>query len=98
MYCKKCGSKLDETGYCPICQRYDDENVYASKMSGACIAGFVVSLCGMLIAAIPCGIIGLLISVKGMDDVKKRKCKGDGLAIAGAIVSIVDIILGLIAL
>lgn len=107
MYCKKCGTELDETNYCSKCNEYhrdnnesdnelinETENI-SQTMSGLSIAGFVVSLVGLLIAAIPCGIAGSILSFLGLNDVQKRERKGYGFAITGVIVSIVDIVLGL---
>ena len=68
----------------------------AKKYSGKCISGFVMSLVGMLVVAIPCGIIGLVFSSLGMKEVETTAQKGKGLAIAGLVVSILDIVFGIV--
>ena len=65
------------------------------KYSGKAIAGFVLSLVGLLIAAIPCGILGLVFSSISFKETESEK-KGKGLAIAGLVISIVDIVAGIL--
>jgi len=109
MYCEKCGVLLDENNVCPNCNTQtletesdkletanDSEKATAKKYSGKSITGFVLSLVGILVAAIPCGIIGLVFSALGMKDAEINEYKGKGLAISGLIISIIDIVLGLI--
>ena len=111
MYCKKCGTMLDENNVCPNCltqvtegeapkQETLENNAppAVNKYSGKSIAGFVVSLVGILVAAIPCGIVGVTLSALGMKEIDTYSYKGKGLAISGLVISIVDIVLGLIYL
>ena len=70
------------------------ENV-EKKFSGKGIAGFVLSLVGILIAAIPCGVLGLIFSALGFNDTETKKLRGKGLYISGLVVSIVDIVIGI---
>ena len=65
------------------------------KYSGKAIAGFVLSLVGLLIAAIPCGILGLVFSSISFKETESEK-KGKGLAIAGFVISIVNIVVGIL--
>lgn len=73
----------------------DGESTVAAKYSGKSIAGFVLSLVGILVAAIPCGIIGLVFSALGMRDVDALAYRGKGLAISGLVISIIDIVVGI---
>ena len=74
------------------------EVVVQKKFSGKAIASFVVSLAGIFIAAIICGIIGLILSRTAMQEIKtKGNLKGQGLAIAGMIISIIDIVIMIIS-
>lgn len=111
MYCKKCGTMLNENNVCPNCvtQGTDDETSKqemlennappsVNKYSGKSIAGFVASLVGILVAALPCGIVGVTFSALGMKEIDTYSYKGKGLAISGLVISIVDIVLGLIFL
>ena len=111
MYCEKCGVLLNENNICPNCNTQtaeteadkavttdNNEQTTAKKYSGKSITGFVLSLVGILIAAIPCGIIGLVFSALGMKDTETPQYKGKGLAISGLVISIIDIVLGIIAI
>ena len=66
------------------------------KFSGMAITGFVLSLVGILVLAIPCGIIGLVFSSVAMKDTLALVRRGRGMAIAGLVISIVDIVLGIV--
>ena len=72
------------------------ESSKKSKFSGKCIVGFVLSLIGIIVAAIPCGIIGVIFASLGLKEVDMEDCKGKGLAISGMIISIIDIVVGAI--
>lgn len=115
MFCQKCGTQLDENNVCPNCgtkasgsiyskplQKDNYSNPYADVYSGKSIAGFVVSLIGLLLFPIPCGILGLIFSGLGMRETDKYYSydarKGRGLAIAGIVISIIDIVFGIINL
>lgn len=57
------------------------------------VAGFVLSLIGLLIFPVVFGVLGLIFSILGM---KQRRKKG--LAIAGLVISIIDCAWFLLAL
>ena len=108
MYCKNCGTELDEHNVCPNCPAPEAENNQIlldsntdgvrseeKKYSGKCIAGFVLSLVGFIVFAIPCGVLGLVFSSLGMKEADTNALKGKGLAISGLVVSILDIVFGL---
>lgn len=108
MYCKNCGTELDENNVCPNCPVQEEENNQIlldsnaggikpeqKKYSGNCIAGFVLSLVGFIVFAIPCGVLGLVFSCLGMKEADANSRKGKGLAISGLVVSILDIVFGL---
>ncbi len=62
------------------------------KFSGFAIAGFVVSLVGLFIFAIVGGVIGVIMSAFALKETKQNIKRGRGLAIAGLVISIIDII------
>lgn len=62
------------------------------KFSGMGIAGFVVSLVGLFFAAIVCGTIGIILSSAAFGETKQGAKRGRGLAIAGLVVGIIDVI------
>lgn len=109
--CLTCGSTLDVNGICPKCSNYYDGYRYngpnvnyqspkneAVKYSGLSIAGFVVSLVGLIIFALPCGIVSIILSSLGLKEVNEKKLKGSGLAISGLVVGIVDAFFGLLSI
>ena len=111
MFCKNCGTELIEgSNTCQNCgtpienvssspeEHTQDTNEPAPKFSGKAIAGFVLSLVGIIVAAIPCGIIGLVFSSLGMKEVQLPQYKGNGMVIAGMVISIIDIVIGIIYL
>lgn len=109
MFCTNCGTQLVEgSKVCHNCgMRVEEDTAQTkeyiqfdnvTKFSAMAIVGFVLSLVGILVAAIPCGIIGLVFSSLGMRDAQVRRYRGNGLAIAGLVVSIIDIIFGIIYL
>lgn len=99
MYCKKCGAQIDDNAYvCVHCgalvKEQSQEAAYAQsgaaqqskKTNGMAIAGFV---CSFLFA-----LLGLIFSIIGMKQCEERGEEGYGLAKAGKIISIVNIVLG----
>ena len=109
MFCANCGTQLVEgSKVCHNCgTRVEQDSAPANeyirfdnvtKFSAMAIVGFVISLVGILIAAVPCGIIGLVFSSLGIRDAQVRRYRGNGLAISGLVISIIDIIIGIIYL
>ena len=66
------------------------------KRSGKAIAGFVLSIVGIFIAAFPCGVLGVVFSSMGLKDIFAGKYKAKGLAISGLVISVIDIAYGLL--
>ncbi len=64
------------------------------KLSIKALVGFIVSLSGLLVLTIPCGIVGLVFSILGMKEIKSSDKTGKGFAMTGLIVSIIDIAIG----
>ena len=61
------------------------------EKKGLSIASMVLGLVGIVIAALPCGILAIIFSVLG------KKKGGKGFATAGLILGIIDVVFGLIA-
>ncbi len=108
MICKHCGAEIAETEkVCPMCNSEVEtvsekregtvvtENEPAPKLSIKALVGFIVSLAGVLVLAIPCGVVGLVFSALGIKEMNTLSKVGRGFVISGLIVSIVDIILGI---
>jgi uncharacterized BrkB/YihY/UPF0761 family membrane protein len=64
------------------------------KTPGSAIAGFVFGVLGIFVAAVPLGLLGLIFS--GIAMAKSSTEYKKGLAIAGFIISLIVLILGLI--
>src|SRR5215470_2070559 len=87
-FCASCGNRL---GVLPPSQFAGPPTVpvfVQTRTSGMAIAGFVLSL-------VACGILGLIFSVIGHNECKRSNglVTGQGLALAGIIISIVRIVL-----
>lgn len=110
MTCKKCGTQLEENSTvctnCGVeiseaenqCTESEEKNDSPAKYSAKGIAGFVLSLVGIIVAAIPCGIIGVIFSSLALKEVELPQYKGKGFVISGLVVSIIDIVLGIVQL
>ncbi len=106
MFCKVCGCEMpDDANVCPRCGSAVENSEFvateqpaapAAKFSVKAIVGFAVSLVGIIISAIPCGIVGIIFSILGMKEINTGEKRGKGFAIAGLVVSILDIVFGVI--
>lgn len=97
MFCKNCGKEINDNAViCPYCGVATGKNMPAasgserstgSSTNGFAIAGFVLSF------FIP--LLGLIFSIVGLR--KADECgSGRGLAIAGIVISILDMVLAII--
>ena len=108
-FCRKCGARVPEDGVAEEASApadgvaeeasapsYRPEPVYDRRpFSGKAIAGFVVSLVGVVtyvllsslwVIWLPCSIVGLLLSMYATKDTAKLY-RGKGLAIAGLVMA-----------
>lgn len=67
-----------------------------SKFSGLAIASFVVSLVGIFLFALPCGVIATSLSASSFKQINTYGNRGKALAISGLIIGIVDIVFGIV--
>ena len=104
MYCPNCGFKNEEgSTYCGNCGTnmnvkttivYPNENATTNndKYNGMAIAGFVLSIVNIWFGAIfVVGVIGLILSVMGNNQIKQNGGKGKGLAVAGIVINIITL-------
>ena len=94
--CEACGTFLPPQGqpafYPPQQQPYYPPQQFVQKRtSGMAIAGFVCSL-------VTCGVLGLIFSIIGYNECKRSngQIEGQGLALAGIIISIISLAIVLI--
>ena len=90
-FCSKCGSNGGETN--PIQNSNPVENVNAGevKTCGQAIASLVLSLVGLIIFGLICGIMAISMSTVALNRIKANpNLKGRGLAIAGLVIGIID--------
>jgi lipopolysaccharide export LptBFGC system permease protein LptF len=66
------------------------------KKNGLSMAGFIVSLAGMLFLPLVSGIVGLVLSVIGLRNSKREGLGTDGFAIAGIIIGVINILYGIL--
>lgn len=72
------------------------QDVGAKKQNVMGLLSFIFSLVGLIIAAIPCGIVALITGIIGIAKFNPAKEKGKGLAIAGIVIGAIDIVAGII--
>ncbi|MDE7452924.1 MAG: zinc-ribbon domain-containing protein [Clostridia bacterium] len=107
MFCRNCGKEIpDKAVYCVHCGAVTDNpsafNAQPAapdkKTNGFAIAGFVLSLVGLVLGyytydVVP--LLGLIFSIIGL--VKSKTCgSGRGLSIAGLVISIVSTVLAIV--
>lgn len=102
-FCSSCGAQIEKENTSEVVTETNNQlqtnqptpNTQSTvkKFSGAAIAGFVLSLVGIIVAGIPCGVLGIIFSAAGMSETKNQEKRGKGLAIAGLVISIIDIVL-----
>lgn len=90
MFCKNCGSQIDDNAVvCPHCG-VQVANIKDKKTNTMSIVGFVLSF------LIP--IAGLICSIIARKKCREEGLGGDGLALAGIIISAVSMALSLLAI
>ncbi len=102
-FCEKCGAPMEaaEENTATWGTETNENTFYAqpaapvvAKFSGKAIAAFVLSLVGILYAGIICGTLGIVFSALALNDFRKDiPLKGKGLAIAGLVISIIDVVI-----
>ncbi len=93
--CLKCG-KLVNGESAPASTTITSDNAVATKTNSLAVAGFIVSLCSLIInfGGIV-GAVGTILSSIGLAKLKKNNEKGFGLALTGIIVGAFSIIYGI---
>lgn len=86
--CNNCGHEETRKGkFCPNCGMPYQIVKEQKEMNTMCIVGFVLSFF--------CNFIGLILSIIGLSDAKKKNQSGEGFAIAGIIISSFSLLFGL---
>ena len=68
------------------------------KNNTPALISFILSLVGLLVAGLPCGIAAVITGIIGIVKFNPETEKGKGLAIAGLIVGILDVIFVVMAM
>lgn len=81
----------------PLGNVQQEGTLTVKQTEGLGLAGMIVSLAGLLVLPIPCGIVGIVLSAISLGRFKKNpdKYKGKGFAIAGLAVGVVVLVLGI---
>ena len=108
MFCTNCGKELaDNTNFCSNCGAQvvkknttpDNKAVTTEpkkKFSGISLAGFIVSLASIATLNFIAGIVGLILSRKGKEEIEREDLDGIKFANAGTTLGKVGIIVGAI--
>ena len=94
-FCPKCGAKIEE-----IIENNDQTNenkrddvTGETKTNPAAVASLVCSLVGLIIAGLPLGIVAICLSVAAKKHIKVfPNEKGSGMATAGLVIGIIDVV------
>lgn len=92
-FCNKCGTDSEANNVAQSNQNVNTVNQGESKTNGQAIASFVVSLVGLIIFGLWCGLISLGLGITALKHIKAfPNEKGKGLAIAGIVIGSLDVI------
>ncbi len=104
MFCPNCGSAVNQNNIQNQANNQQKQNNYnqpnynngaqmgMQKTNGLAVAGFVCSLVGLFVFPLILGILSVCFSVAGKRRIEAFNEKGKGLATAGLIIGIIDII------
>ena len=100
MYCQNCGRDLNENNVCPNCNAKTNlDNLVVNPYSpGKAAIGFIFSLIGLLSFTIPLGILGLIFSSLAIKEARNNMHKVSAFAICGLVISILDVLSGLVSI
>lgn len=94
-FCGACGLNLgaQQASGATAAEPIINQPTATSTYSGKAIAGFVLSLVGLFCAGLIMGILGIVFSRKGMRECDENpSLMGRGLAVAGLVISILDLV------
>lgn len=92
-FCNKCGVDSENNNVAENNQNVETANQGKSKTNGQAIAAFVVSLVGLFIFGVYCGLISLGLGITALKHIKAfPNEKGKGLAIVGIVIGAIDVI------
>ena len=103
MYCKKCGQQMDDSAkQCPKCGVVTDNFWNASKSGAGRSPAYThqeekntVAVVGFVFAFL-IALVGLICSIIGFRRAKNEGLERGGLALAGIIISVINMVLGFI--
>ena len=79
-------------------QEINQEMPTAKKNNGSALGSFIVSIVGLIIAGIPCGIAAVILGILGLTKFNPATEKNKWMAIFGIILGAIDVILVIVAL
>ena len=68
------------------------QNVGTRKQNSMALTSFIISLVGLIVAGLPCGIVAVILGIVGLVKFDATKEKGKGFAIVGLVVGVIDIV------
>ena len=92
-FCLNCGAQLEapQAEAAPEAAPAAAPVAAKKKVNGLAVAGFVVSLVGLICAGLICGILSVVFSAVALKQIPAKNQGGKGLAVAGLVIGIIDL-------
>ncbi|MGN1319160.1 MAG: zinc-ribbon domain-containing protein [Lachnospirales bacterium] len=79
----------------PTIVNIQPQPIQTRTLNGFCVAGFALSIAGMFIGAIICGLAATTFSIIGIVTYDENKQNGKWMGLTGVVLGIIDLIIGL---
>ena len=79
----------------PTVVNIQPQPIKTKSLNGFCVAGFAVSIAGIFIGALICGIAAVVFSVIGLVGYDENKHDGKWMGLTGIVIGVIDLIIGL---
>ncbi len=68
------------------------QNTGTKKQNNFALVSFILSLVGLIIAGLPCGIVAVILGIISLVKFDSTKEKGKGFGIAGLVIGVIDVV------
>jgi hypothetical protein len=96
MFCKKCGTRIEANGRCPLCVGATSASSGA-KVSGLAKASMIIGIVSLLFGVIYIlPITGIILGLCAIPGINKGLSQGKGMLVAGLILNIIGLAVGIL--